>query len=110
MGCFSDAAIDAAYREDRSYPSPVQQLDWRLEDLRDRLEEIGRVGCQDRPHYAQGDLVYALPEDLHDRGAILSAIAVTAAKLEQHSDTAGAQTENPAAHSAAPAVPLTKAA
>ena len=110
MGYFSDAAISAEYRDDRSCPAPMQQLEWRLEDLQNRLEEICQVDCEDRSRYAGEDLACALPEDLHDREAILAAIAVATAKLEQHPDAAGEQTEKPATHSAPPAAPLTKAA
>ncbi len=41
MGCFSDLAIEFFdYYEDYSYPSPERQLLQRLDDLKDRLEEL----------------------------------------------------------------------
>lgn len=74
MGYFSRAAMDAAGWEDRSYPSPERQLEWRLEDLLDRSEELGLGAEECRARYTEDDLKYALPEDLLTREAVLAAI------------------------------------
>lgn len=65
MGYFSELAIDAKYDEDRSYPSPSQQLKWRIEDLVCRLEEIseGNYGIMAKSHmdcrYSKEDISYS---------------------------------------------------
>lgn len=51
MGYYSELAIDDTYREDHSYPSPELQLKWRIEDLRNRLEDISR-GNMESSHSA----------------------------------------------------------
>ena len=62
MGYYSNLAIDNdAYVHDASITSPEQQLFWRLDDLRDRLDELKTSGalyggvC----NYAKNDLRYA---------------------------------------------------
>ena len=40
MSYYSELAINDAYHENHSYPSPELQLKWRIEDLRSRLEDI----------------------------------------------------------------------
>lgn len=65
MGYFSDLAqkyIDFDY--DRSYPSPEEQLLWRLDDLNYKLEELTE---KDAPYRGRGrltdnDIRYAIPE------------------------------------------------
>lgn len=65
MGYYSNLAIDeVAYRHDVSITSPEQQLLWRLDDLRDRLDELKRSGglyggvcC-----FTKSDLRYAPPD------------------------------------------------
>ena len=62
MGYYSNLAIDEdTYRHDVSITSPEQQLLWRLDDLRDRLDELklsgslyGGVCC-----FTKSDLRYA---------------------------------------------------
>lgn len=62
MGYYSNLAIDEdAYRQDVSITSPEHQLLWRLDDLRDRLDELklsgalyGGVCC-----FTKSDLRYA---------------------------------------------------
>lgn len=73
MGYFSNIAIDKeeqATYEDHSYPSPEMQLQWRIEDLFNRLEELhhGRYN-QETVDYSdcrlsRTDIEYALPEHL----------------------------------------------
>lgn len=62
MGYYSNLDIDNdAYVHDASITPPEQQLFWRLDDLRDRLEELKTSGalyggvC----NYAKNDLRYA---------------------------------------------------
>ena len=62
MGYYSNLAIDNdAYVHDASITPPEQQLFWRLDDLRDRLDELKTSGalyggvC----NYAKNDLRYA---------------------------------------------------
>ncbi len=65
MGCFSELAqkyIDFDY--DRSYPSPEEQLLWRLDDLNYKLEELTE---KDVPYrvwecLTDNDIRYAIPE------------------------------------------------
>ena len=39
MGYFSNLDIDREYcRVDRSYPTPAEQLAWKIEDLEERLD------------------------------------------------------------------------
>lgn len=41
MGYFSNLDIDREYcRVDRSYPTPAEQLAWKIEDLEERLDLI----------------------------------------------------------------------
>lgn len=83
MGYFSRAAtdVDAAGREERSYPSPELQLEWRLEGLLDRLEEFGPGAEECRARYTEDDLKYACPEDLLTREAVLAAIETARSRL-----------------------------
>ena len=64
MGYYSNLAIDeVACHHDVSITSPEQQLLWRLDDLRDRLDELKRSGglyggvCS----FTKSDLRYAPP-------------------------------------------------
>lgn len=68
MGYFSSLAIDLSARcYDHSVTTPEQQLLWRLDDLRDRLDEIKSTGglyggvCS----YTKNDLRYVLPGCFH---------------------------------------------
>lgn len=72
VGYFSNLAIDNDWHDDdRSYPCYEEQLRWRLDDLRDRLEELTMQGapyCGQENLYGS-DLRYALPKsfgNLHD--------------------------------------------
>lgn len=84
MGYFSRAAADVADvagREEQSYPSPERQWAWRVEDLLDRLEEIGPGAEECRVRYTEDDLKYALPKDLSTREAVLTAIEAARSRL-----------------------------
>lgn len=65
MGYFSDLAqkyIDFDY--DRSYPSPEEQLLWRLDDLNYKLEELTEKDAPYRgwERLTDNDIRYAIPE------------------------------------------------
>lgn len=65
MGYFSELAqkyID--YDFDRSYPSPEQQLLWRLDDLNDKLAELKRIDAPYRmwTRLSDDDIRYADPK------------------------------------------------
>ena len=66
MGYFSMLQLELD-EEDNSYPSPEQQLFWRLEDLKNRLQVLNKKGASYRSGYylLDDDVKYALPEDLH---------------------------------------------
>ena len=77
MGYFSNLAIDCLDDyEDNSYPSPERQLLWRLDDLKDRLEELIAEGASYRNGYiyTENDIRYALPEHLGDISKVERAI------------------------------------
>lgn len=83
MGYFSNMAIDMCDGKDHSYPSPEQQLLWRLDDLKDRLEELIAA---DGPYrsgyiYTEDDIRYALSEHLDDICKVERAIELTKADL-----------------------------
>lgn len=46
VGYYSELALDDTFREDYSYQSPELQLQWRIEDLTVRLEDVsgGNIG------------------------------------------------------------------
>lgn len=61
MGYFSNLAIAYhGYSYDHSFTSPEQQLLWRLDDLRNRLDEVKALGAQDcgSISYLEDDLRY----------------------------------------------------
>lgn len=66
MGYFSEFNLEMNY-EDHSYPTEEQQLMWRVDDLKDRLQELQEKGASYRSGYVytDEDIKYALPEDLH---------------------------------------------
>lgn len=83
MGYFSNMAIDMCDGKDHSYPSPEQQLLWRLDDLKDRLEELIAADCPYRSGYiyTEDDIRYALSEHLDDICKVERAIELTKADL-----------------------------
>ena len=85
MGYYSNLAIDTGKaRRDESYPSPEQQLRWRLEDLQDRLEELtlGRATGGGRC-LTESDLRYTPPEWLYSVYAVQKAIALAEKDLKR---------------------------
>lgn len=92
MGYFSNLAIEKeeqAVFEDHSYPSPEIQLQWRIEDLFSRLDELhhGRYnpGVLDYSdcRLSRTDIEYALPEHLTNVDDIITAIAIAKYKLQR---------------------------
>lgn len=88
MGYFSEFAINDVCLEDYSYPSPKMQLEWRIEDLFSRLEDISpyddigaAASCMDC-RFSDDDLAYALPKDFFRVGDILAAIEKSQHKLD----------------------------
>ena len=79
MGYYSNAAIDKkVHREDHSCTSHRQQLQWRLEALEARLQELGG---ESRCCFSESDLRYALPEDFRSVPDVKAAIALTVQEL-----------------------------
>ena len=70
MGYFSNMATEMwiSNDDDHSYPSPERQLLWRLDDLKDRLEDLINAGASQRNGYifTDDDLRYALSKHLGD--------------------------------------------
>lgn len=87
MGYYSELAIDNSFREDHSYPSPIMQLKWRIEDLYVRLDDIskGKYGVVTHYYmdcrYSNNDLAYAPPEYFSRESDIIAAIAIAEEKL-----------------------------
>ncbi len=71
---------DACY-EDHSYPSPEMELRWRIEDLRNRLDEITNGEYGITAHYFMGyqfskdDLAFTPPEYFSRASDVLDTIA-----------------------------------
>ena len=86
MGYFSNLALEKeeqAVFEDLSYPSPEMQLQWRIEDLFLRLEELhpesfNYSDCR----LSRNDIEYVLPEHLSNVNDIITAIAIAKYKLQ----------------------------
>lgn len=92
MGYFSDLAIEKeeqAVFVDHSYPSPEMQLQWRIEDLFNRLEELHHGGYNQETfdysdcRLSRTDIEYALPEHLSSVDDIITAIAIAKHKLQR---------------------------
>lgn len=67
MGYFSNyALVFFDYFEDNGFPSPEMELLWRLDDLKDQLEELIADGApyQSGYNYTDDDIRCALPEHL----------------------------------------------
>ena len=87
MGYFSELDINNTCYEDHSYPSPEMELRWRIEDLRNRLDEITNgeygitahyfMGCQ----FSKDNLAFAPPEYFSRASDIIDAIAIAEEKL-----------------------------
>ena len=98
MGYYSGQAIEGAYHEDRSYPSPELQLKWRIEDLRLRLTLMSGVGFNNYfknetfCRYSKDELAYIPPECFITVSDIIDALAIaeeTLASLEADDDLVG---------------------
>ena len=87
MGYFSELAIDNDYYEDYSYPSPELELRWRIEDLKDRLDDISKGNYGVTAHYFMGcqfsekDLAFTPPEYFSRASDILAAISIAEDKI-----------------------------
>ena len=87
MGYYSELAIEDAYHEARSYPSPELQLKWRIEDLQSRLVDISMghygitahcfMGCR----FSRDDLAYTPPEFFSRVSDIMDALAIAEDRL-----------------------------
>ena len=53
------------YESDRSYPSPEEQLIWRIEDLHNVVEELEQTNLPHDGgyHFSDDDIRYAIPEE-----------------------------------------------
>lgn len=79
---YSELAIEGAYHENHSYPSPKLQLEWRIEDLRSRMEDISTgnygitaysfTGCR----FSRDDLAYTPPKYFSRESNIVDALAI----------------------------------
>ena len=87
MSYYSELAINDAYHENHSYPSPELQLKWRIEDLRSRLEDICAGNYGITAHYFMGcrfskdDLAYTPPEYFSRESDIMDALDIAEESL-----------------------------
>ena len=89
MGYFSDLArkyIDFDY--DRSYPSPEEQLLWRLDDLNYKLEELTEKDAPYRgwERLTDNDIRYAIPEYFESIADVERAIELALEDLKNKYD------------------------
>ncbi|MBE6785880.1 MAG: hypothetical protein E7538_06610 [Ruminococcaceae bacterium] len=89
MGYFSDLAqkyIDFDY--DRSYPSPEEQLLWRLDDLNYKLEELTEKDAPYRgwERLTDNDIRYAIPEYFENIADVERAIELAFEDLKNKYD------------------------
>ena len=88
MGYFSNLAADYFANEqdrDHSYSLPEKQLQWRLEDLQARLEELTELGTReaDRVSLPENVLRYVLPRALKTVAEVEAAIDLAVRELAQ---------------------------
>lgn len=92
MGYFSNLEIEKeeqAVFVDHSYPSPEMQLQWRIEDLFNRLEELHHGKYNQKTidysdcRLSRTNIEYALPEHLSNVDDIITAIAIAKHKLQR---------------------------
>ena len=92
MGYFSDLALEKdeqSFYDDHSYLSPKTQLQRRIEDLFNRLEELHHGRCNlgsfdsSDCRLSRTDIEYALPERLSNVDDIITAIAIAKYKLQR---------------------------
>ena len=81
MGYFSNFERE----EDRSYPSPEQQLLWRLDDLKKQLEFLIEEGACYRSsiRLSDTDIRYVIPEDFDTISDVERAIMLVEHDLEE---------------------------
>ena len=89
MGYFSDLAqkyINFDY--DRSYPSPEEQLLWRLDDLKYKLEELTENDAPYRgwKRLTDNDIRYAIPECFENIADVERAIEFSLEDLKNKYD------------------------
>ena len=89
MGSFYDLAqkyIDFDY--DRSYPSPEEQLLWRLDDLNYKLEELTEKDAPYRgwERLTDNDIRYAIPEYFENIADVERAIELALEDLKNKYD------------------------
>ena len=85
MSCFSELAqeyIDFDY--DRSYPSPEEQLLWRLDDLNNKREElmVSDAPCRNQTRLTDDDIRYAAPSYFENIGHVERAIQLAIEDLK----------------------------
>ena len=100
MSRVSDMLLDFMYC-DTSYPSPEQQLMWRIEDLIQRRE---MYSFSDSPPMCEADLRYALPECFCSGRDIERAIALAEEKLAADYGKGACRAEEDAAEVLKPAI------
>ena len=87
VGYYSELALDDTFREDYSYQSPELQLQWRIEDLTVRLEDVsgGNIGTAASKYrefrFSEDDLAYAPPEFFSGSSDIIAAIELAKEKM-----------------------------
>ena len=87
MGYFSELALEISCRGDRSYPSQIVQLRWRIEDLRKKLESVtgdgsGLLFCEERGSvFSEEDLAYALVDCFSRPSDIAEALRIAEEKM-----------------------------
>ena len=89
MSAFSDLLLDYSF-SDESYPSPEQQLIWRIEDLK----HIDLKSSTDSCKLSNMDLLYALPECFGNCYDIEKAIEMAVAMLRDKYGIVTDHTEN----------------
>ena len=85
VGYFTELAQEYIdYDFDRSYPSPEQQLLWRLDDLNDKLAELQRIDAPYRmwTRLSDDDIRYANPEYFDNIEVVEKAIGLAVDDLK----------------------------
>lgn len=85
MGYFSRLAIDYDGYPDRSYPSPLEQATWRLEDLQTRLIELceKEEAYYDRKRLSDEVLKYGDVWEFDGINSVMDAIEFAEARVER---------------------------
>ena len=74
---------DIAPEEDRSYPSPIAQLLWRIEDLETRLSELREKSedTSDFSRISEKEIEYISPKYFSNATDIITAIEIARQKI-----------------------------